>query len=205
MRYIIISILFILLTGCVSSIMDSNVDNGFQNHLALAEAKERSLNYQEAIEEYAAIFKRYDNLQSQKKSALKAAHLNIHPNNPSTDYMAALSWLKVYSNLKLTPEEEENALILAVLIRQIDLFKNEKDKLASKAQKKGKENEALIKELTSYEAKIARMEKKLTASALQLSSLEEEVFQIKEKFQKIKEIDVQMHKTRKSHAESPPE
>lgn len=205
MRCIILVILSFLLTGCISSIIDSNIDNGLQTHMALAEEKEKSLNYQGAIEEYAGIFKRYDNIRSQKKAAFKVAQLNVHPNNPNIDYRAALGWLEIYSNLKLTRDEEESALVLAVLIRQIDLLKNEKDKLGAHIQKQGKENEVLLKEVTAHEAKIASMEKKLTASGSELASLEEELSKIKEKFQKIKEIDVQMHKNRKSNAETPPE
>ncbi|MCP4552912.1 MAG: hypothetical protein GY834_12920 [Bacteroidetes bacterium] len=189
MRYIIITILFFLLTGCVSSRIDSNAERSAQTHMVLAESKEKSLNYQEAIKEYAAIFKSYPNTSSKKKAALKATRLNIHPNNSKIDYIAALYWLQVYSNLQLTPEEEENALILAVLIRQINLIQDEKGKLASQIKNQKKEKAILLKTLTAYEAELVSLEKK--------SSI------LKEKLQKIKEVDVQMQKSRKSSTSSP--
>ncbi len=157
--------------------------------MALAESKEKSLNYQEAIKEYATISKRYADTSSQRKAVLKAARLNIHPNNPKIDYMAALDWLQVYSNMRLTPEEEENALILAVLIRQINLIQNEKSKLASQSKKQKKEKATLLKKLTDYKAELVSLEKNSPS--------------LKEKFQKIKAVDVQIHKTRKTNTASP--
>ncbi len=189
MRYIIITILFFLLTGCISSITDSNAERSAQTHMALAESKEKSLNYQEAIKEYADISKRYADTSFQKKAVLKVAHLNIHPNNPNIDYMAALDWLQIYSNMRLTSEEEENALILAELIRQINLIQDEKGKLASQSKKQKKEKATLLKKLIAYEAELISLEKKLSI--------------LKEKLQKIKEVDVQMHKTRKINTASP--
>lgn len=189
MRYIIITILSFLLTGCVSSIIKSNVENSAQIHMARATSKEKSLNYQEAIKEYAAISKRYVNTSFQKKAVLKAARLNIHPKNPKIDYMAALDWLQFYSSLRLTPDEEENASILAVLIRQINLIQDEKSKLASQIKKQEKKKSTLLKKNTTYEAELVSLKKKLSI--------------LKEKLQKIKEVDVQMHKTRKSNTASP--
>jgi hypothetical protein len=191
MRYIIITILSFLLSGCVSSMTDSNVEHSTQTHMALAESKEKSLNYQDAIKEYVAIFNKYDNTNSQKKAALKVARLNIHPNNSKIDYKAALDWLQIYSNLQLTPEEEENALILAVLIRQINLIEEEKIKLASQVKKQKEEKAIHLKRLTTYESKKISLEKELSI--------------LKEKLQKIKEIDVQMHNTRKNNTPSPQE
>jgi len=192
MRCIIITILSFLLTGCVSSVTSPNVETGGQAHMALAESKEKSLNYQDAIKEYAAISKTYANTPSQKKPVLKTAQLNIHPNNPKIDYMAALTWLQLYSSLLLTPEEKENALILAVLIRQINMIQKEKGKLTSQIKKQKKDKAAHLKKLTAYEAEQASLEKKIRF--------------LEEKLQKIKEIDVRMHKTRKtstaSHLES---
>jgi uncharacterized protein YcfL len=189
MRYIIITILSFLLTGCASSMINSTVERSEQTHMALAESKEKSLNYQGAINEYTAIFKRYDDTSFQKKAALKVARLNIHPNNSKTDYKAALDWLQIYSNLPLTPEEEENALILTVLIRQINLIQNEKNKLASQIKNQKKEKVTFLKKLTTYEAKQANLEKELSI--------------LKENLQKIKEVDVQMHKTRKNKTTPP--
>ncbi len=189
MRYIIVTILSFLLAGCVSSTIDSNVEPGAQTQMALAESKEKSLNYQEAIKEYAAISKRYANTRFQKRAVLKAAHLNIHPNNSKINYNSALDWLQIYSNLQLTQGEEESTLILAVLIRQINLTQKEKGKLVSQIKKQKKEKAAHLKKLNAYEAEQASLEKKL--------------FILEEKFQKIKEIDVQMHKTRKTKTASP--
>ncbi|MCF6246859.1 MAG: hypothetical protein L3J69_05805 [Desulfobacula sp.] len=189
MRYIIITISFFLLTGCISGMIDSDAERGAQIHMALAESKEKSLNYQEAIEEYAAISKRYINTSFQKTAVLKAAYLNIHPNNPKIDYMEALSWLQIYSNLLLTPEEEENALILSVLIRRINLIRNEKGKLATLIKRQKEEKTVLIRKLTICET--------------ELVSLEKEFSIVKEKLQKIKEVDVQMHKIRKGNTANP--
>ncbi len=135
------------------------------------------------------IFKKYDNKNIQKKAALKVGHLNIHPNNSRIDYKAALDWLQIYSNLQLTPEEEENALILTVLARQINLIEDEKIKLVSQVKKLKKDKVTHQKKLIIYEAEKATLEK--------------ELFILNEKLQKIRDIDVQMHRTRKNSTPNP--
>ncbi len=181
---------------------DSPIDHRIQTHLTLADSKEKSLNFQDAIKEYMVIYKKYDHTTSQKKAAIKVARLNIHPNNSNINYKAALDWLQIYSNLQLTPEEEENALILAVLIRQINLIEEEKAKLAS--QIKIQKNEKVIyqtKLISNEEEKVADHKKLLTYEAEKLT-LEKELSILKEKLQKIKDIDVQMHETRKNNTQT---
>ncbi len=212
MHYIIIIILSFLLTGCISNIENYNAEHITQTHLAVAESKEKSLNYQDAIKEYTTIFNAYDNTNSQKKAALKVARLNVHPNNPKIDYMAALDWLKIYSNLSLkTEDEEENALILTALIRQITLIQDEKSKLASQVSNQRNGKETLNKKLIACKLELISLGKKSTtykteqsSMKKQLSSLEKQLAILNDKLQKIKEIDVQMHKTRKDNTPESP-
>ncbi len=203
MHYIIITILSFLLTGCISNIENYNAEQIAKTQLAVAESKEKALNYKDAIKEYTKIFNEYDNINSKKRASLKVARLNIHPNNPKIDYKAALDWLQIYSNLPLKTEDDD-ALILGALIRQITIIQDEKSKLVAQVNKLKNQEETLNKELSTYKAKLVRLEKKSAAYKTEQASLENQLTILNEKLQKIKEIDVQMHKTRKDNTSTAP-
>ena len=190
----IILLLCLLLTGCVAGFTVPDREVKARNHMALAESEEVSQDFAAAINAYAFIAKEYKDTGYFKFAVRKAALLNIHPNNPEIDYKAALDWLSIYSGLRLTAQEAETALLMAALIREINLSRDEKNSIVqqiAQAQKKKANLENELKRVRANKKKITQELKKMRACEAKITILEE-------KLRKMKEIDVQRHQKKKS-------
>ncbi|MCD4676535.1 MAG: hypothetical protein K8S18_11160 [Desulfobacula sp.] len=191
-RHIIIILCFFL-TGCFPHYLVSDVEFNARNHMELAAAKENSSNFQEAIQEYAIISEKYPDTSYYKTAVWRAALLNLHPNNPEINYKAAQDWLQIYLKLPLSPEEKEIAVLYNALILQINVTLDEKNKLLTNTKRQNKNMAILTQKLKQAQIKAAKARGELK----KLSSYEAELSILKDKLKKMKEIDVQLHKTRK--------
>jgi len=189
-RHIIIIILCFMQTSCLSIYLVSDIELKAHSHMELAAAKENSSNFQEAIREYSIISRKYPGTSCYKPAVWKAALLNFHPDNPEIDYMAALDWLEIYSNLPLSTEEEEITVLYTALIMQINLTMAEKEKFAALIEQQSRNIATLNKKLKQVKISASQARDELK----KLSDYETELSILREKLQKMKEIDVQMHK-----------
>ncbi len=206
MRLIIIFSCF-LITGCVSNYLNSGVELKARHHMELAESKEDLSQFQDAIKEYILICDKYSDTNYYKPAVLKLIQLNINPDNPDFDYLTALEWVKIYSDLHLTQVEEETARIYTILIQQRLLIQEDKEKLALEIMQQRNENVSLTNKLLQTRTNLSNKKnklKKLSACEAQLSIVKNKLANIEDKLRKMKEIDVQVHKTRKNSS-NPPE
>lgn len=201
-RFIIVLSWFFI-TGCVSNYLISDIELQARNHMTAAESKQESLHIVDAIKEYTLIYKKYPDTSYLKPAVWKLALLNIHPDNPDINYISAQDWLQIYLSLHLSSQEEETALILALLIQQTNLIQIEKEKLESHIKQQKNEIDTLTEKSERAKSNISRTKNKLNTCEAQLSILKESSAVLNNKLQKLKEIDVQMHKTRKQNSVSP--
>jgi len=194
MRFLsIISILLpILLTGCFSKHPVSIEYQPPKNHLDLAREKEEALNFQEAISEYTHITQNHPEAPYYKTAVFRAALLHIHPENPKTNYKAAQDWLQHYLKLSLSPGEKETATVLAFLTSQIIQDQDGIQKLSSIIEQQKNNLTVSTRKLNAAKKKAAKTKDILS----KLKSYEEQLSILENKLQKMKDIDIQMHKTR---------
>jgi hypothetical protein len=141
----------------------------------------------------------YSGTSYHKPAVLKLVLLNIHQDKPDINYISALKWLNIFSTLDLSSEEKETSQIYAQLIQKINLSQNEKEKLI--LQIKQSKNEIVL--LTEKLSRSSKNISKKSSCESQLSILNKDLANLKDKLQKLKEIDVQMHKTRKQNSDIP--
>jgi hypothetical protein len=205
MRLIIILSCF-LITGCVSKYLNFDVEAKARRHMVLAASKEDLSQFQDAIKEYILICDKYSDTSYYKPAVWKLTLLNINPDNPDYDYLIALEWLKIYSSLHLTQVEEETAHIYTILIQQTFQIQEEKEKLALEIMQQRNENAGLTNKLLQTRTNSSKKEKKLkklSSCEAQLSIFKNKLANIEDKLRKMKEIDVQMHETRKNSSSTP--
>ncbi len=201
-RFIIVLAWF-LTFGCVSPYQMFDAELKARHHMAVAESKQDSSHIVDAIKEYTLIYEKYGDTSYLKPAVWKLALLNIHPHNPDINYKSAHNWLQIYSNLHLSSGEKEIALILALSIQQTHLIQNEKEKLVSHIKQQKNKIAILTAKLEQAKSNTSETKNKLNACEAQLKILKKNFATLNNKLQKLKEIDVQMHKIRKKNSVPP--
>ncbi len=64
--------------------------------MAVAESKQKTSHFEDAIKEYTLIYEKYRDTSYLKPAVWKLALLNIHPHNPDINYISAQNWLQIY-------------------------------------------------------------------------------------------------------------
>lgn len=194
-RHIIITLVCFLQAGCISPQLFSDGELKARNQMQLAETMESTSNFEAAIEAYSIISNTYPGTRYYKPAVWRAAVLNVHPDNPEIDYAAAQEWLQLYLKLHLSPKEKEMAVLYAALIRQINQNSDEKNKLLTKIEQQEKDKATLTQKLKQSQTEAA----KLRGNLKKLNVYKTELSVLRDKLKKMKDIDVQMHNTRKSN------
>lgn len=193
--------------GCIpkqpvrTTVEHPNSDSVVKAFFAKAKALEKSGNYKEAGKIYSMIANQYDQTDYRKQSVWKVIVLNLHPNNDEINVEAAQDWLKIYATFGLTQQEQENAMLFTALIHQMQFIAEQKDTLAGQIETYKKNNKALKRKLKNARIKEEQAKQKLG----QLENYEAALFELEYRFsalrkqlEKMKEVDVQMHNTKKN-------
>jgi len=188
-RNILIFMLCLFITGCSSKFHTSNSESEAGKLMDHAAMLVDSSAYHQAAQEYALVAERYPSTSYHKLAVWKAGMLNIHPDNPETDYSAALYWLQIYLGLPLSPDEKEAATVYVSMIEQIDTVQSEleieKAKLFEITQKQSSDNEAVSQRLKELEAELSKAKE-----------LEAELQTARDELEKMKAVDVRMHQSK---------
>ena len=179
---VIIIILCFLIAGCFSKSRSSRSELQARNHMDRAAALEDSSEYHQAALEYSIVAERYPSTRDYKTAVWKAAFLSIHPANSEIDYNAALYWLQVYLGLPLSPEEKDSAALYVAMIEHINGLES---KLSS-----------LVAEKDDLGAVARKQSSDIVTVTQRLSQLEADLTQTQAEFEKMKEVDVRMHRSR---------
>ncbi|WP_022664850.1 hypothetical protein [Desulfospira joergensenii] len=191
-------LLSLVLTGCISGLPVS--ENQARVHMESAREKEKALQFEEAIKEYGFIVRTYPKTGHYKTAVLKMALLHLDPDNPKADFIKGEYWLEQYLSLDLLPEEKEMAVFCIALAGQIRSVQEEKENLLSRTRSQKIQIESLARQLENTGSKLEQAESELEQARAKIKSqksLEKELSVLKDKLEKIKAIDVQMHKAKK--------
>ncbi len=181
-RNIIIIILCLLMTSCLSGVQGLESELKAQDYMDRAAALEKEGAYHQASQEYAMVAEHYPSTSYHKLAVWKAALLNIHPANPKINYAAALGWLQAYLKLPLSSAEKESATLYVSMVERINDLQAE---LSSMVEENSKLLEINKKQSSDLESDIERRKE-----------LEAELAHAWDELQKMKDVDVKMHRSR---------
>jgi cell division septation protein DedD len=189
-RNTIIIVLCLLMTSCLSKIQGSESELKARDFMDRAAALENEEAYHQAAQEYAMVAEHYPSTSYHKLAVWKAALLNIHPSNPEINYAAALSWLQVYLKLPLSPKEKEAATFYVSMVERINDLQAE---LSSMIEEKDRLLEITRKQSSDIESDTKRRKE-----------LEAELAHAWDELNKMKAVDVRMHRSRVEKSVSQP-
>ena len=181
-RNIIIIILCLLMSSCLSQIQDSESESKARDYMERAAALEKAGAYHQAAQEYAMVAEHYPSTSYHKLAVWKAALLNIHPANPEINYAAALGWLQAYLKLPLSSAEKETATLYVSMVERVDDLQAE---LSSMVEEKNRLLEITKKQSSDIESDTKRR-----------NELEAELAHAWDELNKMKAVDVRMHRSR---------
>jgi len=181
-RNIIIIILCLLLTSCLSRVQVLESELKAQDYMDRAATLENEGAYHQAAQEYAMVAEHYPSTSYHKLAVWKAALLNIHPANPKINYAAALSWLQVYLKLPLSTAEKETATLYVSMVERINDLQA---KLSSMVEEKDRLLKITQKQSMNIESDTERRKE-----------LEAELAHAWDELQKMKAVDVKMHRSK---------
>ena len=181
-RNIIIIILCLIISGCLSQIQGSKSELKAQESMERAAALEKAEAYHQAAQEYAMVAEHYPSTSYHKLAVWKAALLNMHPANPEINYAAALGWLRAYLKLPLSSAEKETAALYVSMVERVDDLQAE---LSAVVEEKNRLLEITKKQSGDIESDTKRREE-----------LEAELAHAWDELNKMKAVDVRMHRSR---------
>ena len=181
-RNIIIIILCLLMSSCLSQIQGSESESKARDYMERAAALEKAEAYHQSAQEYAMVAEHYPSTSYHKLSVWKAAMLNIHPANPEINYAVALGWLQAYLKLPLSSAEKETATLYVSMVERVDDLQAE---LSSMVEEKNRLLEITKKQSSDIESDTKRR-----------NELEAELAHAWDELNKMKAVDVRMHRSR---------
>ncbi len=181
-RNIIIIVLCLLMTSCSAKIRGLESESKARDFMGRAAALENEEAYHQAAQEYAVVAQHYPSTSYHKLAVWKAALLNIHPANPKIDYVAAHSWLQVYLKLPLSPEEKEVATFYVSMVERVNDLQAE---LSAMVEEKDKLLEITRKQSSDIELDTKRRKE-----------LEADLAHAWDELNKMKAVDVRMHRSK---------
>jgi cell division septation protein DedD len=181
-RNTIIIILCLLMTSCVSRIKVLESESKAQDYMDHAATLENEGAYHQAAQEYAMVAEHYPSTSYHKLAVWKAALLNIHPANPKINYAAALNWLQVYLKLPLSRSEKETATLYVSMVERINDLQAER---SSMVEEKNRLLKITQKQSMDIESDTERRKE-----------LEAELAHAWDELQKLKAVDVKMHRSK---------
>jgi len=181
-RNIIIIILCFLMSSCLSQTQGSNSELKARESMERAAALEKAEAYHQAAQEYAMVAEHYPSTSYHKLAVWKAALLNIHPANPEINYAAALGWLRAYLKLPLSSAEKETATLYVSMVERVDDLQAE---LSSMVEEKNRLLEITKKQSGDIESDTKRR-----------NELEAELTHAWDELNKMKAVDVRMHRSK---------
>lgn len=177
----IIIILCLLMTSCLSKVQGVESELKAQDYMDRAATLENEGAYHQAAQEYTMVAEQYPSTSYHKLAVWKAALLNLHPANPKINYAAALNWLQVYLKLPLSTAEKETATLYVSMVERINELQAE---LSSMIEEKDRLLEITQKQSMNIESDIERRKE-----------LEAELAHAWDELQKMKAVDVKMHRS----------
>jgi hypothetical protein len=170
-----------VLSGCLAS-PDTWGSGAVAYHMRMADSLEEAMSLQLAAAHYAAVAEEYPLSAAYPYAVRKAALLYANEFNPARNDTLALHWFKIYLGLSLRKAERENVQATASLLQRVV---NARERLAR-----------LTRQADSLTVVSRAQAGTLGADARRIQALESELEQAQRELQRMKEIDLQLSKSR---------
>ena len=210
-RLFCIKFIFIFfLGGCAGLYQGYDAIWNAKRHMNEARELENSRDFHGAMIEYVYVAKNFPASNFYKTAIFKAAILSGRSDNPKRNLSTSLYWLNQYLELPLSEQEKESIQFLITLIKKDKQYQDRIAQLQKKLQnqrtlisqnnieiavyeklseKQKRQIHLLQNRVSSYEEKIEKWDK-------QIRHLQDEILKQQEALQRLKEIDVRIHKRR---------
>lgn len=173
----------VLAAGCSTFNFDADTEMRADRHMALADSLERAATLDEATLEYKIVAEHYPSSTAYQTAVRKTGLLYANTNNPMHDDSLALHWVRAYLELPdPLPDREGAETEVALLERIIELD-------YALTQRQGMADSLLT--LTR------KQETLISGHTQQLQTLQAEVRQVRQELNKLKQVDVEINKSRR--------
>lgn len=169
--------------GCVSSRVDSDTEGRAARHMALGDSLEQAYVLDQATLEYQIVAELYPASSAYPSAVRKASLLYLNPDNPIRNDSLALRWVSIYLGLPSQLPDREDARTEHLLLERIVALEQRFTHRRHAAD--------------SLTAIIRRQDTQLLNQAQQLQSLQNELRQVRQELDKLKQVDVQINRSRR--------
>ncbi|MBU0730141.1 MAG: hypothetical protein KKE17_01700 [Proteobacteria bacterium] len=185
-----IIVLFLIFGGCAPILQSFEEKRLAGLEFERAQRLEDERKFPEATQEYLALTQKYPSTKIALTASLKTAALYSNFNNPEMDIQKAFAWYRKILNSDVSAAEQERVAHSLGLVEQI----LELQKEMAQAQK---ENGLLVAENRQLLLGNNNISAELADKKLQIEALESQLQQVSEALAKMKEIDVNLSKSRR--------
>ena len=169
--------------GCRTFNATRDMEDRVSRHMAVADSLERAGNLQAAALEYALVAQHYGSSASHPAAVRKTALLMLDPRNPASNDSLALQWLNLYLHVPAGRGVNDDARIQISLLERITATQL-----------------ALVRaraESDSLQLLIQRQNGTAATQGQRLVELEAQLRQARQELARLKEVDVQLSRTRR--------
>ncbi len=172
-----------LACGCSSVRVDSDTESRASRHMTLADSLQQELVLDQATLEYQIVAEHYPTSSAYPAAVRNASLLFLNPDNPMHSDSLALHWLSTYLGLPMQLQDRENARAEVHLLERVVALQRD---LARRRQVA----DSLLVVTRKQDAQIS-------TQAQQLQNLQNELIQVRQELDKLKQVDVQINKSRR--------
>jgi hypothetical protein len=173
----------LLTAGCSTLNVDSDTEARAARHMVLADSLEEATAFDQATIEYRIVAELYPTSSAYQAAVRKTSLLYLNPDNPARNDSLAAHWLSIYLGLPVQRSERENARTQLNLLERVASLQHELAKRLDVSD--------------SIAAVTRKQEAQISTQAQQLQALQNELRQVRQELDKLKQVDVQMNKSRR--------
>ena len=169
--------------GCSSLRVDSDTEKRAEHHMALADSLEQALALDQATLEYQIVAELYPSSSAYPAAVRKTALLYMNPDNPVHNDSLALHWVSTYLALPAREPDRENARTESYLLERIAALQRDLIRRTRIAD--------------SLYAVVWKQEGLLSSQTQQLQALQNELKQVRQELDRLKQVDVNINRSRR--------
>jgi hypothetical protein len=173
----------IVASGCSSTRIDADTEERASRHMAVADSMEQAHALDQATLEYQIVAELYPTSSAYPTAVREASLLFMNPENPSHNDSLALHWTSMYLALPVQWSERESARAQLNLLERIAALQQDLDR-----RRRTSDSLATV---------VRKQDTQLAGQAQQLQALQNELKQVHQELDKLKQVDVQINKSRR--------
>jgi hypothetical protein len=179
----LIAAVCVIAAGCSSLHLDSDTEARASRHMAVADSLEQALALDQATLEYQIVAELYPTSSAYTPAVRKTALLYMNQDNPARNDSLALHWVSTYLALPIQWSDREDARAQIRLLERVTALNQELTRRRHVAD--------------SLAAVTRKQDAQLSNQAQQLQSLQNDLKQVRQELDKLKQVDVQINRSRR--------